>query len=142
MENILVEKRKIINSEIDEFIVERLIYLFSTGILELSHEKPDVRIHKYPEYALKDCDNIQFAQNWWLKFKGEDKYFKLQEKLKASQELNREMLEVVEYYSEGMAHCDYDHYNLNMKDGYITVASGKRARQFLTKYEDEIGGGE
>jgi hypothetical protein len=60
------------------------------------------------------------------------------DKLKKSQEMNREAVRVIEYYSEGMAHCDYDHYNLNMKDGHITVASGKRARKFRAKYENEI----
>ena len=84
---------KNVHNDIDIFVLKRLKYLFLSGILTLSAEKPDVRIHKYPEHALRDCDNINFTQKWWLKFRGEDKYFKM----KAD---NKKLRECVKFYTQ------------------------------------------
>jgi len=70
-----------VNKEIDEYIVERLIYLFNEGILSLSYEKPDVKIHCYPDYALANDSNVTFNQKVWLKFNGEEEFFRQKQEL-------------------------------------------------------------
>lgn len=81
------ELQEKVSKQVDEFIIERIVYLFKEGILELSCKKPDVRVNNYPEYALKEQDNISFQQKWYLKFKGEEKYFEMKNRIKELEEL-------------------------------------------------------
>jgi len=55
--------------------------------------------------------------------------------LKDTQAQLKSAMEVIEYYSEGMAHCDRDHYNNCCDNGHVLVSSGKRARDWLKENE-------